>query len=87
MGHVPPTPDLYFPECVSHAHSFVHPRVAMCTERAPPCGHVLTDPDLNSPSHLVLPVHGDLATVPGYDCWTFIWGELSLSAWQLEGWR
>ena len=77
MGHVPPTPDLYFHECVSRARSFLSPL----------CGHVVGDIDPNSLFYSVLSIHRNLAKVPGYDRWTPVRGELSSFAQQLQGKR
>ena len=88
MGHVPPTPDNYFPECVSPNPSLITPalRYAQRTLLSIPrtraeflSGCISADAN---PWHvffpLVLPIHRDRASVPRYDRWTSVWGEYSL---------
>ena len=79
MGHIPPTPDLYFPECVSQipcpCSSDVH-NGSTAPEAEFLCDYIFAD--LDPLFRLVLPIHRDRAPIPRHDCRTPVWGKLSL---------
>jgi len=81
MGHIPPTPDLYFPECVSHSlprfYNGMHNSSIVSEAEFFRCC-VSADTDLDPLFRLVLPIYRDLTPIPGYNCWAFVWGKLSL---------
>ena len=84
MGHVPPTPDLYFPECVSHIppvsiHLCYEIRNGSIVSSAEfLCSSIFTDTDFDPLFRLVLPIYRHRTPIPRYDCWPLVWGKLFL---------